>query len=58
MIIKCDHDNWTIETETATIPLTPPGLPFTAGNIPARRKKGTKQEAEETSRFVGNNGSR
>jgi DNA invertase Pin-like site-specific DNA recombinase len=39
MIIVCDHDNWSIETNDATIPLTPAGLPFTAPKIPAQRDR-------------------
>jgi hypothetical protein len=38
MIIVCDHRAWTIESETATYPLTPPGSFLTAtGEIPAQR---------------------
>lgn len=52
IIIVCDHRAWTIESETATYPLTPPGSFLTAtGKIPAQRD-GDHAKHEEPSRFV------
>ncbi|MET7880688.1 hypothetical protein [Micromonospora profundi] len=53
MIIVCDHDAWTIETDTAVLPLTAPTNALTrTANIPAQRD-GDRSKREEKSRFVG-----
>jgi hypothetical protein len=52
MIVACDHDAWTIETETAstTLTLTANYLPGLA-KIPAQRN-GDQAKREEPSRLV------
>ncbi|WP_433125516.1 recombinase family protein [Micromonospora sp. CA-240977] len=53
MIIVCDHDAWTIETDTAVFPLTAPTSVLTrTAKIPAQRD-GDRSKREEKSRFVG-----
>lgn len=52
MIVVCDHDAWTIETETASIRLIPTAscLPGVA-KIPAQRDR-DQPKRQEPSRFV------
>lgn len=53
MIIVCDHDAWTIETDRAVFPLTAPTSVLSrAAKIPVQRD-GDRSEREEKSRFVG-----
>ncbi|NYH42060.1 hypothetical protein HNR22_001787 [Micromonospora jinlongensis] len=53
MIIVCDHDALTIETDTAVFPLTAPTSVLTrTAKIPAQRD-GDRTKREEKARFVG-----
>ncbi|TWJ21069.1 recombinase family protein [Micromonospora endolithica] len=53
MIIVCDHEAWTIETDTAVFPLTAPTSVLTrTAKIPAQRD-GDRSKREEESRFGG-----
>lgn len=53
MILVCDHDHWTIETDTAVFPLTAPtSILSRTAKIPAQRD-GDRSKREEKSRFVG-----
>jgi hypothetical protein len=52
MIIVCDHEMWTIETETDVIPLVAPqSVLLTTAKIPAQRD-GDQLDRERISRSV------
>ncbi|WFF00260.1 hypothetical protein [Micromonospora sp. WMMD964] len=53
MIIVCDNDAWTTETDRAVFPLTAPTTVLTrTAEIPVQRD-GDRSKREEKSRFVG-----
>ncbi|SBT43647.1 hypothetical protein [Micromonospora auratinigra] len=52
MIIVCDHDAWTVETDTAVFPLAAPtSVQSCTAKIPAQQD-GDRAKRDEKSRFV------